>query len=101
MSDALRPSRYANTAILIHWLVVLLVMAAYACILLRENYERGSDIREALKTWHFMLGLGVLATTFLRAGLRAFVWNTPPITPAPLASSTGYRLRRIWLSTSG
>ena len=83
MSDALRPSRYANTAILIHWLVVLLVMAAYACILLRENYERGSDIREALKTWHFMLGLGVLATTLLRAGLRAFVWNTPPITPAP------------------
>lgn len=83
MSDALRPSRYSNTAILIHWLVVLLVIAAYACILLRENYERGSDIREALKTWHFMLGLGVLATTFLRAGLRAFVWKTPPITPEP------------------
>jgi superoxide oxidase len=83
MTDAPRPSRYPNSAILTHWLVVLLVIAAYTCILLRENYERGSDIREALKTWHYMVGLGVLATTVLRAALRILVWKVPPITPPP------------------
>lgn len=78
-----RQSRYPNTAILLHWLVLLLVISAYACILLRENYERGSDIREGLKAWHFTLGLSVLAATLLRAGLRAFVWKAPDIVPAP------------------
>ena len=61
----------------------MLVVAAYACILLRTNFERGSDIREGLKAWHFMLGLSVLAATFLRIGLRVLVWKTPPITPEP------------------
>ena len=83
MSDAAAPKRYPDSAILLHWLVLILVVAAYACILLRTNFERGSDIREGLKAWHFMLGLSVLAATFLRIGLRAMVWKTPPITPPP------------------
>lgn len=83
MNETAVARRYPTSAILLHWLVLLLVVAAYACILLRVNYERGSDIREALKTWHFMLGLSVLAATLLRSGLRAFVWKAPPITPPP------------------
>ncbi len=83
MSDAAAPKRYPDSAILLHWLVLLLVVAAYACILLRTNFERGSDIREGLKAWHFTLGLSVLAATFLRIGLRVLVWKTPPITPPP------------------
>lgn len=73
MNDTPAQKRYPHTAIALHWLVLLLVIAAYACILLRENYPRGSDIREGLKTWHFTLGLSVLAATFIRGGLRAFV----------------------------
>ena len=61
MTNAAASKRYPNIAIALHWLVLLLVVAAYACILLRENFPRGSDIREGLKTWHFMLGLTVLA----------------------------------------
>jgi cytochrome b561 len=64
MNDAAPRTRYPNSAILLHWLVLLLVVAAYACILLRVNYERGSDIREGLKAWHFMLGLSVLVRPF-------------------------------------
>lgn len=102
MNDAVTPKRYPSSAILLHWLVLLLVVAAYACILLRENYERGSDVREALKTWHSMLGLGVLATTLLRSGLRAFVWKTPPITPPPprllhLLSVAAHLAIYVWL----
>ncbi len=83
MSDVATQKRYPNSAILLHWLVLLLVIAAYVCILLRTNYQRGSDIREGLKAWHFTLGLSVFAATFLRAGLRAFVWKTPAIAPEP------------------
>lgn len=80
-----QPARrhYPNSTIVLHWLVLLLIVVAYACILLRENYPRGSDIREALKTWHFMLGLSILALTFIRGGLRMIARQTPPITPAP------------------
>jgi cytochrome b561 len=102
MNDVSAPRRYPNTAILLHWLVLLLVVSAYVCILLRENYERGSDIREGLKAWHFTLGLSVLATTFLRTGLRAFVWKTPPITPEPprllrLLSIAAHLAIYVWL----
>jgi cytochrome b561 len=82
MSDAAAPKRYPDSAILLHWLVLILVVAAYTCILLRTNFERGSDIREGLKAGHFMLGLSVLAATFLRICLRFMVWKTPPITPS-------------------
>ena len=83
MSDAAAPKRYPDSTILLHWLVLILVVAAYACILLRTNFERGSDLREGLKAWHFMVGLSVLAATFLRIGLRTLVWRTPSITPPP------------------
>jgi cytochrome b561 len=81
MSEGHGSRKYGSSAIAIHWLVLLLVVAAYACILLRENYPRGSEIREALKGWHFSLGLTVLAVMSIRVALRSFVWKAPEITP--------------------
>lgn len=103
MTETAAPKRYPNAAILLHWLVLMLVVAAYACILLRENYPRGSDVREALKTWHFMLGITILAITFLRAGLKAFLWKTPPISPEPprflhLLSVVAHVAIYVWLT---
>jgi len=101
-----QPARkhYPTNAIALHWLVLLLIVAAYACILLRENYPRGSDIREALKTWHFMLGLSILALTFVRVGLRLITRQTPPITPEPprwlhLLSIVAHVVIYIWMIT--
>ena len=53
--------RYGSLSIGLHWLMFLLMIAVYATIELREFYPKGSDPREALKVWHFMLGLSVLA----------------------------------------
>jgi len=39
-----------------HWLTLLILIAVYTCINLTEFFSKGSDPREALKTWHFMLG---------------------------------------------
>ena len=82
MNSAVTRHRYAPLSIALHWAMLLLVAAVYACMLLRENFPRGSDLREGLKTWHFMLGLTVLALVVVRIVVR--LMNTsPPITPEP------------------
>ncbi|WGZ93923.1 MAG: cytochrome b [Candidatus Thiothrix putei] len=73
MSDT--PKRYKPFPIALHWLTLLLLVAVYACIELREFYPKGSDPRTALKSWHFMLGLTVFGLTGLRLLTR---WMNPP-----------------------
>jgi cytochrome b561 len=67
----------------LHWLMLLLLVAVYACIDLREIYPKGSDPREALKAWHFMLGLSVLGLVGLRVIARLLSGPIPPIEPVP------------------
>lgn len=74
--------RYGSLSIAMHWLMLVLLVAVYSAILLREIYPRGSDPRDALKMWHFMLGLSVFALVFLRIALR-FFGTTPRIVPEP------------------
>jgi cytochrome b561 len=74
------PDRYARLSITLHWLMLALLIAVYACIELREIFPRGSDPREALKTWHFMLGISVFFLVWLRLAAR-LVGVTPPIVP--------------------
>jgi len=77
-------ARYGLLSIALHWLMLLLLAAVYACIELREYYPRGSELREALKSWHFMLGLavGVLVLVLVRIVAR-LSGPTPAIEPAP------------------
>jgi len=76
--------RYGRTTIILHWLMLALLAAVYACIELRELFPRGSDPRNLLKTWHFMLGLTVFALVWVRIAAR-LAGGTPPITPPPPA----------------
>lgn len=75
--------RYGPLSIGMHWLMLALLAGVYACIELRQLYPKGSDVREGLKTWHFMLGLCVFALVFLRLALRFFAGPAPEIRPAP------------------
>jgi len=77
-------TRYGSLLIALHWFMLLLIVAVYACIELREIYPRGSEMREALKTWHFMLGLAIFALVWLRL-LARLSGGTPPIVPRPPA----------------
>ncbi|MBT2187458.1 cytochrome b [Sphingobium nicotianae] len=92
MSSTAAPHRFPPLAIALHWVMVALIAAVYACILLRGTYPRGSDLREGLKTWHFMLGLAVLVLVLVRIVAR-FVSTEPPIVPEPPAWQM--RLARI------
>ena len=79
--------RYGSISIALHWLMFLLLVAVYACIELREFYPKGSDPRNALKAWHFTLGLSVFALIWLRLLLR-LVQVTPTIEPPRRAGKT-------------
>jgi cytochrome b561 len=72
--------RYGSLSIGLHWLMLLLLIAVYACIELREFFPKGSDPRAALKTWHFMLGLSVLVLASIRLVARV----TNPVVIVPL-----------------
>ncbi len=74
--------RYGSLSIALHWFMLMLIAAVYACIELRELFPKGSDPREALKSWHFMLGLSVFGLAWLRLALARFS-PAPAIEPAP------------------
>src|SRR5512135_1317561 len=76
--------RYGSLSIGIHWLMLLLFIAVYACIELREFYPKGSDPREALKAWHFMLGMLVFLLVWPRLAARLSS-PAPAIHPLPPA----------------
>jgi cytochrome b561 len=73
--------KYGALSIGIHWLMFFLLVAVYSCIELREFYPKGSELREAFKTWHFILGLTVFILVLLRVILR-FLQRQPIIKPA-------------------
>jgi cytochrome b561 len=75
-------ARYGALSIGLHWLMLLLIIAVYATIELRGIFPKGSDPRELMKTWHFMLGLSVLAFAVLRV-LVNITRTAPAIEPAP------------------
>lgn len=82
MSQRTDSSRYSATSILLHWTMLLLIAAVYASIELREFFPKGSDPRETLKSWHFMLGLAVFVLVWLRIGAR-LAWPAADEADAP------------------
>ncbi|MCC6209162.1 MAG: cytochrome b [Gammaproteobacteria bacterium] len=74
--------RYGSMIVALHWLMLVLLVAVYASIELHEFFPKGSDPREALKTWHFMLGLSVLVMVALRVAARLGSGPVPRIEPA-------------------
>ena len=84
MIQTVATKRYPAISIFLHWAMLLLITAVYSCILLRENFPRGSELREGLKMWHFMLGLSVLALVIIRIVARLLTAK-PPIKPEPPA----------------
>ncbi|BEP51742.1 MULTISPECIES: cytochrome b [Variovorax] len=75
-------SRYGAAVIGLHWLMLLLLAAVYACMELRGFAPKGSELRSAMKSLHFLLGLGVLALVLLRLAVRWSAGAAPGIHPA-------------------
>ncbi len=76
------PRRYGMAAVGLHWLMLLLLVAVYACMELSGNFPKGSDMRASLKTWHYMLGLSVFVLVWVRLAVK-LMGKTPVIEPPP------------------
>ncbi|MGN6329956.1 MAG: cytochrome b [Rhodanobacter sp.] len=74
--------RYGLLSIAMHWPMLLLLVDIYACIKLRELSPRGSDLREGLKTWHFMPPLAVFVLVLLHLAICC-TSGAPGIQPQP------------------
>ncbi len=74
--------RYGSLSIGLHWLMLLLITAVYACMELRDFFPKGSDMRDGLKSWHYRLGLSVLVLAICRLLVR-LPSTAPAIEPAP------------------
>ncbi|GGE51423.1 cytochrome b561 [Halopseudomonas oceani] len=74
--------RYHSLNVTLHWVMLLLIAAVYACIELRTSFPRGSDPRELLKHWHFALGMAVFVLVWLRL-IGRLLFRAPAITPQP------------------
>ena len=74
-------AQYGSLSIALHWVMLLLLIAVYATIELRGMFPKGSDPREAMKAWHFMLGLAVFGLVWLRLLIQATAGPVPAIVP--------------------
>lgn len=75
-------SRYAASSRWMHWTIFALVLLAYVCINLFEQFARGSSTRANVLAAHYTAGLAVLLLVLPRLLLRLRN-GRPPIAPAP------------------
>ena len=76
--------RYGALTVALHWLTLALLVVIYVWMEFRGYFPKGSDVREGMKAWHFMLRLTVPMLVALRLVARA-VGQTPLITPPSAA----------------
>jgi cytochrome b561 len=78
---SLTRDRYHFTLITLHWLTLLLLAGACISVELSEAWPKGSAQREAVRQWHYWMGIAVWVLLWPRL-LLCSVFRRPPIVPA-------------------
>lgn len=84
MNTSSSPAHYSLPSRALHWLMALLIIAAYALIELHDFFPRGSTVRRLMVSSHFLAGLTIFWLVWLRIVAR-LAGATPPVQPAPPA----------------
>jgi cytochrome b561 len=71
---------YGWLAVSLHWLMLLLMVAAYATMEFKSIFPKGTASRDAMAAWHYTLGLSVFALLWLRL-LARLAGSDPAIEP--------------------
>jgi cytochrome b561 len=87
---------YGWLSISLHWLMLLLIAAAYVTIELKPVFPRGSPAREVTVLAHYFLGLSIFALVWLRLGVR-MLGVRPAISPALPAGQAAWAKTMHWL----
>jgi len=77
-------TRYHPASVLLHWLVFLLVIAAFITIELKGQFPKGSEPRELCKTVHGVIGQVIFIAMALRLMLRLVCGVPKPTNPKPV-----------------
>lgn len=83
---------YSMPSILLHWVTLALLAGVYGSIEVREAFPSGSEARDAVKAWHFVLGLSVFALVGLRLLARLLFPPGRHNPPLPRWQAAGARL---------
>lgn len=75
-------SRYSKTAIALHWIIAILIIANYALFLISDGLPDAE--REAYMTPHMSIGISVLGLSLFRLFWR--FGHKPPALPTEIAS---------------
>jgi cytochrome b561 len=73
---------YSGAAIALHWLAVVLIVATYCLMLFKGAYPKDSPGRNTMALWHYMLGLSVFVTVWVRLFVR--LSGADPLIDPPL-----------------
>lgn len=80
MSTPINTERYSYKARWFHWVMAVLIVLAYALILSRSQFAKGTDLRAWVVQSHFWVGIVVFVMAWFRIAERHR--HTPPgITP--------------------
>jgi cytochrome b561 len=101
MSSAGKLNGYNRLSIGLHWLTVLLFIAVYSTIELRELFPRESNLRAAMKWWHASLGLSIFAVVWLRLLLRLVIRHGGPEMPTWQRAMSGATHAALYLLMIG
>ena len=74
------PARYSPTLRRLHWLMAVLILAAYLLIEQRGLFPRGSGGRFAMMQGHFWVGIAIFVLAWWRLVARRRD-GAPPVTP--------------------
>ncbi len=80
MTTSSNSERYSYKARWFHWVMAILIVLAYALILSRSQFAKGSDLRTFVVQTHFWVGIAVLIMAFFRIAER-HRHSPPDITP--------------------
>ena len=81
---AMSKTKYHPASIFFHWLVALLVVAAFVVIELKGQFPKGSESRELCKSIHGVIGQLIFIAMALRLIVR-FTYGVPkPANPKPV-----------------
>jgi cytochrome b561 len=79
----MKTNHYHPTSIILHWLVFVLVIAAFISIELKGQFPKGSEPRELCKTVHAFFGQLIFLAMILRLLLRKIYGVPSPTNPNP------------------
>jgi cytochrome b561 len=71
---------YGWLSLSLHWLMLVLLAAAYATMELKGVFPKGSPGRAAMAFWHYSLGLTVFALVWLRLAVH-LAGSKPEVAP--------------------